>query len=332
MAQRGRLDTPDASLSRRVLLAGLCSVGAATAAQAQAPAAVTPSKLMLLGTGGGPVLAAARGMASNLILVGEIAYLIDCGYGASGALARAGVSHRQIKSVFITHNHADHMLDYGSVLFFEWLQGRTQTIDVYGPAPLQDITNHLLAANTPPLDYYKVDMAMGPMPRVAVHETPVGGLVMQDENVRVTCVDVPHPPVPARAYRFDLKDRSIVFSGDTRPSPELVKLAQGADILVHEATDAELTLSMMKPTTSGAVAMKGAPGGFDPQKFSDHVYQAHTRAEDAGKVAAEAKVKTLVLNHLSPADPRVVDDGVWIEKARRHFTGEMIVAHDGLTL
>ncbi|HVW71471.1 MAG TPA: MBL fold metallo-hydrolase [Steroidobacteraceae bacterium] len=275
-------------------------------------------------------------MAANVLLVEDVAYLIDCGYGAAGALARQGISLRDIEGIFITHNHADHLMDYGAVLLFAWLQGHTAPVRVYGPPPLEKITAWQLAANQVPLDYYKNDMGMAGMPQVIVRECSGRRVVMHDAHVRVSCTEVHHPPVkPALAYRFDLEDRSIVFSGDTSASQDLVTLAKGADVLVHEAADVDMTLKMMSdPTARGMIngSGGGAPAGFDARKFSEHVYNGHTSAEDAGRIAAAAEVKTLVLNHLSPGSSRVVTDSQWISMARRHFSGNIVVGHDGLTL
>jgi ribonuclease BN (tRNA processing enzyme) len=92
---------------------------------------------MLLGTGGGPVVGGERGMTSSAVVVDDAVYVVDCGYGASAALTRQGSALRQVEGIFITHNHADHLLDYGSILFFAWLHGRSAPITVYGPPPLE---------------------------------------------------------------------------------------------------------------------------------------------------------------------------------------------------
>lgn len=335
-------------ISRRAMLGGLglaAAMGAGGApvarAMAASPAAAAKgTKLYLLGTGGGPVLGGERAMAASAIVVDGAAYLIDCGYGACERISRAGLSVASIGSVFITHNHADHMLDYGSFLFFSWLQGRRDELAVYGPPPLRKITDDLLSANALPLKYYKDDMQSPPMPPVRVEELSAGGLVMRDAKVKVTSAVVHHPPVePALAYRFDTADRSIVFSGDTSPSDALIALAKGADILLHEACDVAKTLEMMNgapPPKDENAKINGAgsstPKGYDPAKFEEHVLKAHTSVVGAAKVAAAAGVKTLVLHHLSPGSSKLVPDADWIAQARPHFAGEIVVAHDGVVL
>jgi ribonuclease BN (tRNA processing enzyme) len=157
-------------------------------------------------------------------------------------------------------------------------------------------------------------------PLIHVHELTAAGLVMQDENVKVTCALVDHPPVtPAFAYRFDSADRSIVISGDTHRSDNLVKLAQGAEILVHEA--------IWVPAVDGIVARSA-----NPALLKKHLLDSHTSVEDAGRVAAAAGVKTLVLSHLVPADDPAVTDQMWIDAARPYFKGEIIVGRDLMEL
>jgi ribonuclease BN (tRNA processing enzyme) len=154
------------------------------------------------------------------------------------------------------------------------------------------------------------------VPLIHVHELTQAGVVMRDENVKVTCALVDHPPVtPAFAYRFDTADRSIVISGDTNRSDNLVKLAQGADVLVHEA--------MYVPGVDRLVAR--VPNATTLKK---HIIDSHTAVEDCGRVAAAAGVKTLVLSHLVPPDDPTITTQMWIDAARQHFKGEIIVAHD----
>jgi ribonuclease BN (tRNA processing enzyme) len=148
------------------------------------------------------------------------------------------------------------------------------------------------------------------VPLVHAHEVSGPGVVMQDERVKVMATPVHHPPVvPALAYRFDGPDRSIVFSGDTDKSDALVQLARGADVLVHEA----MYLSVVDRLA--ATTLKA------------HLIASHTVAEDVGRVAAAAGVKTLVLSHLVPASYPVTDQ-MWMEAVRPHFAGEIVVARD----
>jgi ribonuclease BN (tRNA processing enzyme) len=160
----------------------------------------------------------------------------------------------------------------------------------------------------------------GEYPLVHIHEIGEGGPVMQDENERVTATLVDHPPVvPAFAYRFDAPDRSIVISGDTRPCENLVKLAHGADVLVHSA--------LYVPAVDRLVAR--VPNAKD---LKASILAHQTSAEDAGRIAQIAGVKRLVLSHLVPADDAEVTDQMWIDAARLHFRGSIIVGKDLLEI
>ena len=147
-----------------------------------------------------------------------------------------------------------------------------------------------------------------------------GGLVTQDENVKVTAALVNHPPVtPAFAYRFDTADRSIVISGDTTPTPALVELARGVDVLVHDA--------LFVPGVDRIVArVPNAPA------LKQSILSHHTRAEDAGRVAREAGARMLVLSHLVPADDPEVTEQMWIDAARTQFDGKIVVGKDLLEI
>jgi ribonuclease BN (tRNA processing enzyme) len=157
-------------------------------------------------------------------------------------------------------------------------------------------------------------------PMVHPHEITAGGVVMQDQRVKVTAALVDHPPVtPALGYRFDCPDRSIVFSGDTNRSENVVQLAKGADVLVHEA--------LYVPAVDRLVAR--VPNAAT---LKQHIVDSHTSVEDVGRVATAAGVKTLVLSHLVPADDPLVTDETWIAAVRPHFGGEVVVARDGMAL
>ena len=141
-----------------------------------------------------------------------------------------------------------------------------------------------------------------------------------DENVRVTAALVDHPPVvPAFAYRFDTRDRSIVISGDTAPSQNLVKLAGGAEVLVHSVMYPP-AIDRLVARVPNAAALKAS------------ILAHQTSAEDAGRVAQQAGVKTLVLSHFVPPDDPEVTDTMWRDAASRHFRGTVIVGRDLLEI
>jgi ribonuclease BN (tRNA processing enzyme) len=153
-------------------------------------------------------------------------------------------------------------------------------------------------------------------PLVHVHELTQGGPVMEDENVKVTAALVEHPPmVPAFAYRFDAADRSIVISGDTKRSENLIDLARGADVLVHSA--------LYLPALDRLIARVGAA-----PDLKDSILSLQGTVEDAARVAQAAGVKTLVLSHLIPADDPEVTEAMWLDAARALFRGTVIVGKD----
>jgi ribonuclease BN (tRNA processing enzyme) len=188
----------------------------------------------------------------------------------------------------------------------------TTPVDTWGPPPLDRITKSFFEMSGPDLDVRERDEGKPHLRSlVHAHEIPRGGLVMRDDRVTVTAAVVEHPLVPlALAYRFECPDRSIVFSGDTRPSASLVKLARGADVLVHK---------VMLPDR--------VPAGFSPA-LRHHILESHTAAEDVGRIAAQAGVKTLVLSHFVPSAGPPIPDEEWIAPARRHFSGRIVAGHD----
>jgi ribonuclease BN (tRNA processing enzyme) len=139
---------------------------------------------------------------------------------------------------------------------------------------------------------------------------------MNDGRVRVSAAKVVHPPIDlALAYRFDAPDRSIVISGDTRPTESLIKLATGADVLVHEAMMPDHVLELVAKLPNG-------------RELARSVLSHHSSAEQVGQIAAAAGVKMLVLSHLVPAENPIVPDSEWIAAVRRHYSGPVIVGRD----
>jgi ribonuclease BN (tRNA processing enzyme) len=304
-----------ALLTRRAFVASaLAVVGACHGTSA---AQGGPTRLILLGTGGGPRPRRASSGSAQVIVSRNAAYVIDCGDGVARQLAFAGVPLTTLRHIFITHQHSDHTADYGNLIWLAWTAGLSTRVDTWGPPPLARMTELFFEMNAADIQTRIADEGRVPLaPLVHVHEQTAGGPVMSDHNVKVTSALVDHPPVvPAFAYRFDAADRSIVISGDTAPTQNLVKLAAGADVLVHSV--------MYPPAIDRLVAR--VPNAAALKKS---ILAHQTSAEDAGRLAQEAGVKVLVLSHFVPPDDPEVTKSIWADAARRHFRGTVIVGRD----
>ena len=312
---------------RRALMAAaagwlpLRPVLAADAAAPQAPAEARKSRLILLGTAGGPTPKPNRSAPAQLIVVGGASYVVDCGNGVARQLILAKLKLASIRDVFITHHHSDHDADFGNLLWLAWATDLAHRVDAYGPPPLSQMWRLFLQMNDVDIRTRIADEGRPALADLVVpHELTEGGFVMQDENVKVTAAVVDHPPIaPALAFRFDCPDRSIVISGDTRPSPNLVKLAHGADVLVHEV--------MHLPSIEALIATE-----TNAKTLRDHLLASHTTTEQVGKLATEAGVKTLVLSHFVPGGYPFLKDEVWYDAVRPYFSGELVVGRDLLEL
>jgi ribonuclease BN (tRNA processing enzyme) len=278
-------------------------------------------KLILLGTAGGPRPRKTRSASAQVILVKETAYVIDCGDGVARQLVSAGVPLPELRHIFLTHHHSDHNADYGNLMLLAWTAGLKTRIDTWGPPPIEKITKQFFEMSSFDIETRIGDEGREPLvPLVHVHELTNGGLVMEDENVKVTAALVHHPPITyAFAYRFDGSDRSIVISGDTTANDNLIKLAKGADVLVHEA---------LYP----AAIDRLVAGVNNATNLKQSILSHHTTAEDAGRVAQAAGVKTLVLSHLVPPEDPELTDQMWIDAAKIHFDGQIIVGKDLLEI
>src|SRR5574340_582562 len=276
------------------------------------------TRLVLLGTAGGPRPRATRSAPAQAIVVGDAVYIVDCGNGVARQLVLANLPLHAVRHIFITHHHSDHNADYGTLILLAWASGLRSRLDCWGPPPLVRMTDLFFEMNATDIRARTVDEQRVPLrPLVHEHEVDGGGPVMRDENVRVTAALVHHPPiVPAFAYRFDAEDRSIVISGATTPSESLVALARGADILVHEALFDAAAVDRL---------VASVPNASDLRRS---ILSHHTTAEEACRVSAEVHVGTLVLSHFIPAEDPAVTEAMWSDAARKHFGGRVIVGKD----
>jgi hypothetical protein len=169
--------------SRRQFVAGFgmaMSFAAANPRIAMAQAS-PPSKtrLILLGTGGGPRPRRSRHPASQVILINNVAYVVDCGNGVAAQLNQAGVGLPTLRHVFLTHHHSDHNADYGNLLLIAWASGLRSRVDTWGPPPLTEMTRLFLEMNAYDINTRIADEGRVPLvPLIYSHELSQGGVVL----------------------------------------------------------------------------------------------------------------------------------------------------------
>lgn len=241
------------------------------------------TQIVLLGTGTPYPDPQASGPAT-VVTVGKRVFLFDAGVGVMRQLNAAKLPISGPEAVFITHLHSDHTLGYPDLILTSWIMRRRFLLPVYGPHGLLRMTNHLLAAFSEDIEIRTrgLEREIPGGYRVRVHEIRPG-VVYDRDGVRVTAVLVPHGSwKEAYAYRIDTPDRSIVISGDTRPSESLIAASKGVDTLIHEVY------------LSTHLAPEDRPGGkFWPQ----YMRAFHTSAVELGAIAARVRPTLLILTH-----------------------------------
>jgi len=310
----------------RTLFVSLCLMAAVIMPQAglAQESEASQVQLLLLGTKGGPALLTPKriSQSSALIVDGEIV-MIDAGYGASLRLAQAGQSLKQLRSVFITHLHSDHVLDYPALIMNAWATGLKQPVDVYGPPGMQAMTDNIWKMFAVDIEK-RVDDEGRPDPRklVNVHEIDAGSVV-KGKPMTVSALRVSHPPFgsgQALAYRFEVGGKTIVFTGDLHEFPDgFAAFAKDADVMVSEMVDAKAVEALSQRIGNGSTLAKA-------------ILSHHVTGDQVGRAATAAGVKKLVLSHLVPADDPSVTEQTWIDAVRGTYDGPVVVGHDGMSI
>ncbi len=301
------------------LALGSAAALAAPAALAQSPAKPR-TKIVFLGTKGGPRVDVGPSNPANLVVVNDTPFVIDCGMGVSRQLASAGVPLASVKYILISHHHSDHNLEYGNLVYNAWAAGLSTPIHSFGPKGLEAMTRTYWELNKFDVET-RIEDEGRPDPRklLIAKDITEEGIVLQTADVKVTAFRTPHPPIMDNfAYKFETPDGVIVFSSDTAYNPKLAEFAKGADVLVHEALYVPWVDRLVARVKNGATLKK-------------HLLESHTAVEDVGKIAAAAGVKVLVLSHLVPGDLDVTDD-TWTEGVKKNFSGKIVVARDLMEL
>ena len=313
--------TPRATLAAAILF-GLFS--------APTQGAVPAVRVVTLGTGGGPVVRLKRAEEANALVVGETVYLVDCGDRCLVQLAAAHIPLARVQGIFITHYHQDHVGGLMPLLGIRWMTNVLSPLKILGPPGLEQIMKGYRAAMQPSIDA-GFGATPDPLTQIEVHEVGVG-VIFQDANIKVTAVENTHYTSPVAnpaskpksySYRIETPAGSIVFTGDTAPSPAVTSLAKGADLLISEVIDVSATSSLVEQETRGRLPPEVRAN------MLRHLADDHMTPEQVGQLAKDAGVKRVVLSHLSPgADSDANPDAMYAAGVRSAYKGPVTVAAD----
>lgn len=276
----------------------------------------------LLGVKGGPAIRTGSMMPTSMLLTLDGRQIVvDCGLGVTRGLIDQGVALKDIDTIFITHLHSDHYLELGPLLHTAWVAGLASTVTVYGPAGLHEYWRHFCASMRFDIDLRQADEGRPDIDKLVQVRTITADSRETLGGITVTAMKTDHPPLDeCFAYRFETVDRAVVFGSDTAYFPPLIDFARGADLLIHEA--------MLGEAVDALVARVG--NGDD--RLKTHLLRSHTMAEDAAKLATEAGVKALALNHLIPSDDPDYGDDDWFKAVRPHWAGPLHIGKDGMKI
>ena len=267
-------------------------------------------KVSLLGTGT-PVPAMSRFGPSILVEAGSQTFLFDAGRGAMQRLAQLEVRWQDVDGVFLTHLHSDHVVGFPDLWLTGWLvgAGRDRPVRVWGPRGTQRMMSKLEEAYDFDIRIRLYDDRRAPNGVLLFAEDITEGVAFEKDGVTITAFEVDHSPVwPAFGYRLDYDGRSVVLSGDTRVSTNLIRYAQGVDLLVHEVASPE---SFQR-------------AGVRPERIKS-VIDHHSTPEQAGEVFAKTNPRLAVFSHIVQPDASEQD---LIPPTRKHYAGRVEVGED----
>lgn len=330
MKYRGRFGIAAVTCGALVALAA-CSFG--NEARAQSSAGETGTRLITLGTAGGPLPQKKRAQSANLLIVRGRLYLIDSGDNVTRRMVQAGADFLKVDKIFITHAHSDHTMGLPTLLVSEWEYQRRAPIDIFGPPGTESLVRGAIQYLTPNAEIRWSEGKRTPMASIVHGHDAAPGVVFQNEDIKVLAVENTHfhftsdspgyGKYKSYSYRFETPGRTVVFTGDTGPSDALTELAKGADVLVTEAGVPDELVDLYKKNGSW---QKRSPE--EQKAFLYHMTQEHITPEEIGKMAAKAGVKMIVLSHLLPSANPDDDYQRYVDATRKYFSGRVVAAKD----
>ena len=282
---------------------------------------ISATQIVMLGTGT-PRPDPDRSGPATVIVVNGTPYLIDFGPGVirravaaynKGVLA-IGPAAVNLRTAFLTHLHADHTAGYPDLILTPWILGRKDSINVYGPKGLDDMTHHVLNAWKVDIDSRLNGIDRLPASGCAINAHEIDpGAFYTDRNIRVSAFRVRHAGLEnAFGFRVETPHKTIVFSGDTAPTQSLLENCHDCDVLIHEA---------YSQATYDKVA----------QNWQAYRRESHTSSSELAELATRVRPGLLILTHrVNIGAPMALPDpeDVLLEEVRRLYKGNVVTAHD----
>ncbi len=278
-----------------------------------------------------PIPSPGRAQTCVMVRAGENIYIVDIGDGSASNLRNWGMPFNKIKSVLLTHLHSDHISDLADLHQASWImQNRKTKLNVYGPEGVGLVTKGFETAYEP--DYFFRNTHHGdqiaPLDVAGFNALTVDlnqPKIINEEGLVVTAFEVVHDPVkPALGYRFDYKGRSLVISGDTSYTENLIEISNSADVLIHEA-QANHMINLLRDFN----LLNGAKLNA---KLMEDIITYHTTPVEAARIANLAEVKHLIFYHLTPAPRNMLTERIFlrgVDEVREDWTlskdGTMVV-------
>jgi len=322
------------------LAAGVSSADAAPDTHAAGP---RRAEIVFLGTAGGPLLRLDRSRPATLFQVDGHDYLVDCGIGTIRRMMEAGIESGRVRTIFLTHLHADHDLGLADVMANDYLHedpaGASGPIAIYGPPQTRELVDaafhYIVVGFRPfaaqnPAAYHLVNGELAD-PFIA-HEFDRDGMIFRDDSIQVTAAENSHYAGVPMQRGYEMKSYSyrvrtpygvIVFTGDTGPSDNVSRLAKGADVLVAESSSRD------REDRDRFIEAIAAREHWSPRRieaFRTHFELQHLDTEAVGRLASKAGVKSVVLYHYAPNDKS--DQAAYVRGVKKFFAGPVFAPDD----
>jgi ribonuclease Z len=279
-------------------------------------------KVTLLGTGS-PIPSIERFGPSTLVEAGSEKLLIDCGRGVPIRLWQLHVPMRALTAVLFTHLHSDHVVGFPDLWLTGWLPPpfghRVSPMHVFGPLGTRQMVASLRDAYAADIRIRIADERLPPEGADVAVEEIEQGWRYERNGVVVTAFNVDHGPLikPSLGFRVDYAGHSVVISGDTRPTENLIRFSKGADVLIHEVAAAR-------------------PELLQASEAARLIIGHHTTPEDAGRVFARVHPRLAVYTHIvlltTDSTIRAPTIEELVAKTRTTYSGPLVVGEDLMSI